>query len=340
MKINILPTSTPIFSVYNWHSGLQSIILKHPDALPWIYSNYIQIYMNIRPEITFADFYLNNGLIHTTSCPFIHQNTISRNVIKQLTSFVHFFIECLKSGYYLYLFVDVSYISGYSRKNKGFHELFIYGFDVNQEIFIVSDYINGKYTNFTATFKEIEDAVESTVKENFNHLPDVEMWRLKENSKYDFDLQNVINELNEFKNSINSAQRCRNRTTLNPNLSFGLDVYDTVSKHLIQVQEFDRKIDIRPFHLFYERFKLMCDRIHYMDKKNYILDAENYFTIYKNFADKLQIARNLVIKHQITNEKSIIPKLQSIIELVKNEEGVVVEKMIKDISSFDDRIML
>lgn len=110
----VLPTVRPYFSVYNWHANLQSIILNHQDWSSWIYSNYIQIYMDVRPDITFADFYLNNGLIHTASCPFIEQNSISKQIVKKVTSFINFIIECIRAENYIYLFADISKISRYS----------------------------------------------------------------------------------------------------------------------------------------------------------------------------------------------------------------------------------
>ncbi|GGD52323.1 hypothetical protein [Paenibacillus nasutitermitis] len=66
-----------------------------------------------------------------------------------------------------------------------------------------------------------------------------------------------IEELQDYLGSRNSSARYRNKTAPSQNWCFGLDVYNNILLHLERVHETDAVIDIRPYHLFYERSGLL-----------------------------------------------------------------------------------
>ncbi|GGD52333.1 hypothetical protein GCM10010911_07300 [Paenibacillus nasutitermitis] len=147
--------------------------------------------MDTDPEITFADFYLNNGLIHSYSCRFLKQNSISKSLVKEMSTFGDLLILSLRNGYYIYAVLDISKILSYNKKNKYFHEVFIYGFDSLRQTFQIADYVKGQYIYMIATVEEIENAIEETLKIDYeHHLSEIELWRYNDSSFYKFDLQN------------------------------------------------------------------------------------------------------------------------------------------------------
>ncbi|QUL57080.1 hypothetical protein KDC22_11745 [Paenibacillus tritici] len=325
----VLPTVQPYFSVYNWHANLQSIILNHPDWSPWIYSNYIQIYMDVRPEITFADFYLNNGLTHTTSCPFVERNSISRQIVKRFSNFVDFIVECIRAENYIYLVADISKISRYSETLTKYHEIFLYGYDHGQGIFFISDFIQGKYSSFTASFKEIEEAINSTYEKTFDHLQHIELWKYKPDSSYAFDIINVRNQILEYVNCTNSSEKYRQQEPPHPFRTFGLNVFNIILDHLQYVQSQGKnRIDVRPFYLLYIRYKLMCERLRYMEENKFIGNIADCFESYLKLSNLAQINSNLALKYQLTKKESIITTMQSTIQIIYKEDKELSERLL------------
>jgi hypothetical protein len=324
----VLPTFQPYFSVYNWHANLQSIILNHPDCPSWIYSNYIQLYMDIRPEITFADFYLNNGLLHTASCPFVEQNSISREMVKRVSCLINFMIECIKDGNYIYVLADISRISKYSLDKKRNHEIFLYGFDTHQELFFVADYIEGKYIHFTASFKEVEDAINNMDHTKCEHLKHIEMWRFLPESNYSFDIFHVRNQLFEYVNSVDSSEKYRQKATPYSFRTYGLHIFDIVLKHLQNIEKSNGRLDIRPFYLLYIRYKLMCERLKYLKEKGHMGNVSDYFESYLKLTQLVEANTNLVLKYNFTKKKSKISTIQSTVQTICAEDKALSEKLL------------
>lgn len=324
----VLPTVSPYFSVYNWHANLQSIILNHPDWSSWIYSNYIQIYMDTRPEITFTDFFLNNGLIHTASCPFVEQNSISRKIISKVTGLINFIVECIRNENYIYLLADISKIPHYSVHSPRYHEIFLYGFDIELELIFIADYIQGKYIQFSASFKEIEEAINGANDKESDHLQHIETWKYLPKSNYSFDIIHVRNQIFEYVNCVNSSDKYRQKATPHPFRTFGLNVFHIIINHLQDVQNSKGWLDIRPFYLLYTRYKLMCDRLKYMEENKYIGNIDGYFETYLKLSRLAQISSNLVLKHQCTKNSSIISNIQKKVQMICNEDKETSEKLL------------
>lgn len=258
--------------------------------------------MDIRPEITFADFYLNNGLIHTSSCPFIEQNSISREIVKRVSCLISFIIECIREKNYIYVLADISKISRYSVNENKNHEIFLYGFDIHQELFFIADYIQGKYIQFTASFKEVEEAINDINKKKSDHLNHIEIWKYIPESSYSFDIIHVRNQLFEYVNNINSSDKYRQKTTPYSFRTYGLHVFDIILNHLQNVQNSNGRLDIRPFYLLYTRYKLMCDRLKYMKEKGYMDDISDYFEAYAKLTQLAEINSKLVLKYNLTKK--------------------------------------
>ncbi len=324
----VLPNFQPYFSVYNWHANLQSIILNHPDFYSWIYSNYIQLYMDIRPEKTFADFYLNNGLIHTPSCPFVEQNSISREIVKRVSCLISFLIECIREGNYIYVLADISKISTYSLNTNKNHEIFIYGFDINQKQFYVADYVKGKYIQYTASFTEVEEAINEMDNTKSDHLPHIEMWRFLPKSNYSFDIIHVRNQLYEYVNCINSSDKYRQNAMPYSFRVYGLRVFDIILNHVQNVKNLNVQLDRRIFHLLYLRCKIMCRRLEFMVNCGLINNVSDYCDSYLTLTKFVEINSNLALKYQQTKNESLIFTIQSNVQKIYVEDGKLSEKLL------------
>jgi len=53
----ILPICDPVITSYTKHAHILSIIGSYKQTYPWIFSNYIQVYMNKYYKDNRADFY-------------------------------------------------------------------------------------------------------------------------------------------------------------------------------------------------------------------------------------------------------------------------------------------
>jgi hypothetical protein len=291
--------------------------------------------MDIRPEKTFADFYMNNGLIHTPSCPFVEQNCISREIVKRVSCLISFIIECIREANYIYVLADISKISTYSLNTNKNHEIFIYGFDINQEQFFMADYVKGKYIQYTASFTEVEEAINDMDNTKSDHLNHIEMWRILPKSNYSFDIIHVRNQLFEYVNCINSSDKYRQKAMPYSFRVYGSRVYEIILNHVQNVKKMNVQLDKRIFHLLYIRCKIMLHRLEYMKNNGCINNISDYFDSYLTLTKLVEINSNLALKYQQTKNESLIFTIQSNLQKIYVEDRKLSEKLLNLI----DRLM-
>ncbi|WP_336783233.1 hypothetical protein [Paenibacillus illinoisensis] len=306
----------------NYQGTLFSILSNEVRIEPWLFSNFIQLRYVLDWELYCYD---NHDIVVET-CPFIKKYTVPRELVNSKWEFFSEFIkDCINNDIYIWCHLDRFYIPSQSdyQKKSHFHETLIYGYDDNK-IFIADNLANGKYSTADCKYHEIEDAYNS-VKSEYDFVTRIIMLKKKVEDNYVLNIDQVKDGLQRLLYSKPSFD------PINCNVSsiYGLDVY----KHMLSRFEHHKhkinKIDIRPFHLFWEHKKVMNLRLKYMVGKGLISDQHSSVEGYVDLENKLMILRNLVLKYNLTLNKELLDKIESEVRYVLTRERICLEDLLR-----------
>lgn len=322
---------------YPNHANLVSVISQNEDYLPWFLNNYIQLFADkndYKKGFLRLDFYTNNLY---SFCPFIDHQKISRTLIQNAyNSVIEFLLDALKENCYIYLIIDRYEISNYKSdylKNHSVHDIFIYGVDSDEGKFLVADnFSNGIYSYEETPFNQIEKAYEMINRNDSDDwLGGVHLIKYKENrayfgmeTKYIFDLEKLLIELDDYLNSYKTAKRYANPhdqwMIYTSDMGFGLEVYDIIITYL---KEVEKPTDKRPLFVLSEHKKIMLMRIIFLQQK-YKISCEPA-NQYSGIVEESKIINSLYIKLLITGEGAITNRIINKLIALKNKEREVLE---------------
>ncbi len=84
-------------------------------------------------------------------------------------------------------------------------------------------------------------------------------------------------------------------------------------------------------HLMYEHKKIMGIRIKYLKEKKYLINSDVYGNAYNVIGEKMLVARNLLMKYSLNNNKLILDRVKYNLISVMNMEKDIIPKLINDI---------
>ncbi|QKS45632.1 hypothetical protein HUB94_15205 [Paenibacillus cellulosilyticus] len=315
MKVE-LPVHDTIINTFNIYGSITSIISNKEQCWPWMYNNFIQI----RYVYDWNVYFFDHHHLLIDNCPWLDHHVIPKYFIEsKWNSIVELIIDSLNSGNYLYLFVDRYHISAakeFYKKSPCIHEIFIYGYNIETRELLVADNLqNGKYIQTVCTFEEIELGYNAVDTDN-NFYLDVHLLSLKEENKYNINISQIAQSLNNYLDSTCSMDVSFKERTL-----FGQKAI------LFSVENVaDQKIDIRAFHLFWEHKHLMFSRINYLIQHNVLSEGQCLLDSYRSIRDKFESLRNLALKYNITKENKLLTKIHShIVEGLSEEKQILME---------------
>ena len=164
----ILPVSYPIVTSWQWHSTLFAITSKDIVTQEWIFSNYIQLLGASHGNSIFVDFLTDYNNLER--CPTLHRQLIKRETINHdYNNIIEFIIKAISSGNYVYGVFDSNIYANRNKDKKAPHELFIFGYNIINEVFNVGDFVfQDKYSFEKVSFKNLQLAYEIiTTKDDF-----------------------------------------------------------------------------------------------------------------------------------------------------------------------------
>ena len=161
--IKKLPIVKPMITSWQWHATLFSILSEDENARKWIFSNYIQLRCyNIQEIFTGDDMLLMDMMPGSSSlkqCPYLVFSLLKN---EQITSYcgniIDFIIKTIDVHGYVYgVFDEAKILCDADVDYKFPHEMFIYGYNRDEEVFYVGDFtFNDHYSNNTVSFADIE----------------------------------------------------------------------------------------------------------------------------------------------------------------------------------------
>lgn len=324
MKKKILEIKDPIIKCYTNYGLLFSILPN--NMIPWVYNNFLQIRYSTGWNIVTFD----NHHMLLSHCPGISFRTIPQNfLIKGFNGNIKAIIfEAINSNQYIFMYLDRFYLKAadrYYNKIHFSHEIFIYGYDLENDIVYFADNLqHDKFSFMITTFCELEQAY-NAVNHQYDFMTDIGILTVYSWIESSIDMNQIADGLDRYINSkptfdMRYEQPCE----------FGLSVYQTIIDKFVKNKK--EKIDIRPFHLLYEHKLLMKMRVDYLMNNHLLtknIDIKSYTKLVNNFL----ILRNMVIKYNLTMNIDLVQNIIRKLDQLKEEEIVLLQQLYLDIKN-------
>ena len=338
----VLSIAEPSTSVYTHHSYYLSIILNDPNTLWWVFSNYIQMYINKDLNKNFwGDFYfpMPYELKCFETCKWLSVQKTPRFIISERYDDIMVYLkEMLENDYCVHMMVDYYYVSKsrhYMNKHRC-HDCFIYGFDDDTQELMCADYMfqDFKLRYETIKYDEIRDAFKSYLTRKDEILYDyIYSYKKKDTCDYAFHIQNVIGNLKDYGSSV-MPEYWRNYNYDNScEIAWGLSCYDVYSDYL---RNFNSDIiDLRLLYMFMDHKRIMVDRLNFLQQKSSKVNLSKFIEYYEGLYGKLNKALKLLIKYDITRKEDSKFSVCDILDEVKNDESSCINGLIEELGNFD-----
>lgn len=305
----ILKMENPTINVYPIFANPLAIMQSHQETKEWILCNFIQLCSN-SDALNFYDF-------NYKFCPYLNIQRISKKYLKKMdVDIVKFIIDSIAAGYYIYLLVRAKEIRAYEYESEEIraqdrfaHDLLIYGYDMEQQIFYIADnFIEGKYSFQKCTFQELECAINNidpNYESRLGFKGNLELIEYYNEEPYFFNIQKVLDSFCDYvlskPTTIWNVMEIRN-TYGKRKWYFGLECYQYMIKRIYDMDT--NNIYIQDFHLMWEHKKHLVKIITFLLENNYITDQTVILQM-ESIVKCALSARNLALKYSISGKESI-----------------------------------
>ncbi|MBR6222564.1 MAG: hypothetical protein IKQ71_03905 [Lachnospiraceae bacterium] len=347
----ILEVHYPAITSWQWHATLFSILGDDDNAKRWIYSNYIQLRCYGINEIftgndmLFAD--IMPGSSSLQHCPYLITSLMTKQQIESYTSgVIDFIIKTIDLDGYVYgVFDEAKILCDVNVDYKFPHELFIYGYNIDKEIFYVGDFtFTDHYSYSTVSFADVERGYsvitasdDHMFKDDYKGTRGLYVILKNTNTRYyDLDINFIRDTLGEYlecKDTKNHLRMYRNRFN---DTTFGVNVYDrlieTIEK---QLSGDEPDYDIRALHIMYDHKVLMYERLKYLMGNDYLPMDQALLDEYLKVVDRCLTARNLLVRISITDEIDRVDRFGKYLNEAKEIEIKVLTKVRELLGSYE-----
>ncbi len=343
----VLPVKYPAITSWQWHATLFSILGDDENAKKWIYSNYIQLRCYNIPEYTSGDEILLCDMMPGSSsmkeCPYLIFSLITKPQIENYCGdVIDFIIKTIDIGGYVYgAFDEARMISNVGVDYKFSHELFIYGYNTDEEIFYVGDFtFKDKYAYTTVSFDAVKRGFDVlTPREDHVFKDDYKgtrglyvIQKNVDNKYYDIDpvlIKRTLEEYLECKDTKDHFRMMRNRFS---DTVFGVNVYNALKDRVHkQLEAEEPDFDIRALHIAYDHKVLMLERLKYLMANEVIPFDQTMLDEYAQVVDDMLTARNLLVRISITGEIEAGARIAGYLDSAKEKEVAILGKVVKQL---------
>ena len=339
----VLPVKYPAITSWQWHATLFSILGEDENAKKWIYSNYIQLRCYNIPEYTSGDEILLCDMMPGSSalkeCPYLLFSLITKPQIESYCGdVIDFIVKTIDLGGYVYgAFDEARMISEVSVDYKFSHELFIYGYNMEEEVFYVGDFtFKDKYAYTTVTFDAVKrgfdvlSAGEDHVfRDDYKGTRGLYVIQKNVDSKYyDIDPVLIKRTLEEYLKGEDTKEHFRMMRNRFDDTVFGVNVYDALKTRVDkQLHREEPDFDIRALHIAYDHKVLMLDRLKYLMANEVIPFNQEMLDDYAVVVEDMLTARNLLVRISVTNEIEAGGRIADYLDDAREKETAILSKV-------------
>lgn len=363
MSIKDLPITYPPLTTYPGYADTLAILMSHPEAFDWVFSNYIQLYATQIIVNDFEHFFPTTGyapsffgdfdnrrLVNMMSdtifldrekCPHLNVFEIPLSLIKEYDeSIVDFIRKCLELELYIYSYVDIASIHNYNisiPSETNFHPIFIFGYDDDHQRFHVGEFIGGNKYQFTwFDYNEVELAFRNINHYDLLRVKSISTVQYIPDASFSFSFESVRKSIAEYIRP--KKEQSSNLTDYSTSFfapldwhtkSFvGTDVYDFLMDFLRVEKELKlERFDIKPFHALFDHKRMMIKRIQYFMSKGYLKKAMSIVDDFERIKKGTETIRNLVIKRNFLLDNAIVDEVPEILQKTKEQEISVLQNI-------------
>ena len=320
----ILPLKSPPISAHLFHMFPLSILATCTDYLPWFYSNYIQLYRFAGGGLKFYVHPFSPGSslsrVYYTTCPWLDIQVLDQTLIaRTLGEFSLFIRHCIDADYYVQVDADFYFLPDrqHFQQRHFLHELLISGYDLEEETVHVSGFdARGVYAHSWVAHATVEQSI-STPKQTFfeeyekqgTSVPDwlrdsmlerprLFLYRYIPQGEYEFDVEAVAEQLQDYLHSADTAQRFRMLANPRPDGLWGMATYEYLSDLLSRLPSGEQNGSAIPLRTFWEHKKCMLDRLRYMESGGYLGPANEFSRAFEELVKKAQQLRLILLRWQ------------------------------------------
>lgn len=329
-----LPFGEPSVRCFLFEAYPLSILSVKEDYKQWFYSNYIQLccYENfIERNEVFLQFH---GPDQGFNSPYLKKQYLSWETFpKDKVDIVDFVIANITSDYYFYCYVDeydIPHRKPYHTYHL-MHDLFIYGFDNENNVFMILGYDENKqfkknkvsYDDFRTAF------LHNDADKKKQYWTDrIYMFKFDDTANYNFDVQCIIDLTEDYLQSRNTGERDRRFHNPYDMTIFGIKTYDCLITYYKMLLEHRLSFDVRIPYLLWEHKKCMRERLDFMIHEK---DYDNLNGCFEEYIKLEEIAKtilNLMMKYNQRENPSYINKIIGYLQQLKKGEVTTLEDVL------------
>lgn len=344
----VLPIISPPISAFSHQVFPLSILMSYEESLPWVFSNYIQLFTlkdlyNQGERVGTGDFFYNYygdwQLFEIKTCPWLQYYEVPQNFIFSNMNIHDFLKKFLNLGFYVKICVDKYFIKFYKiGELHETHQLMVYGYDdLNQEYFVADNFAFGKFKFLKISYTDLYDSVNIIIKNDIRSdtLRAIDLIKFKKCDNlfpemFKLNTAKIINDIKEYLLIDGYGEIYRK---ISVNYIFGINYYDSLIKYYEKCSKLIEQIDNRTISVLFDHKNLMYSRLIYMSEHNNLINGEFFIESYKEIKTSILIARNLLVKYNITKNSSNVNRIISLLEEVKKNEIYILNVLIKNINA-------
>ena len=340
-----LPLAKPLITSWQWHASLFSILSDDENAKKWIFSNYIQLRCYDIEERWTGDTILLTDMMPGSSslkqCPYLMFSMMTKAQIESYCgNIIDFIIKTIDLGGYVYgAFDEARMICNASVDFKFSHELFIYGYNMEEEVFYVGDFtFKDKYAYTTVKFEDVKRGFDvltagedHVFKDDYKGTRGLYVIQKNIDSRYyDIDTHLIKRTLEEYLNSKDTKSHFRMMRNRFDDTVFGVSVYEALKNRVDkQLHAEEPDFDIRALHIAYDHKVLMYDRLKYLMANEVIPFDQDMLDKYAEVVDDMLTARNLLVRISVTGEIEAGERIATYLDSAKETEIAVLSKVVE-----------
>jgi len=329
MNAHTLPIGHPPIIGYLHHAFPLAILSQNERYLPWFYSHYIQVCCPANlasgpdPERKRKfNFYRPPGY---DSAPFagLSMVRLNREVVLAQGQVLDLMHRAILLGRYVQVCVDEFEIPGKKafQKKHLLHELFIYGFDEEKQcVKTLGFQEKGDFGSLTVTYDHLQRAFDAGAKNNGYDPDGVRLFGLNDAVPFHFDIQVVLEGLEDYVFSRNTSERFRLLAKPTDEV-FGLATYACLIEVCVQLLQHPLWYDIRPLHILWEHKVCMLGRIRYLERERYLPLSDGFGDLYAQIEMGARMLRMMMLKLRVSSDAKILKRIIQQLETLAEKEG-------------------
>jgi hypothetical protein len=337
MNAHSLPIGQPPIIGYLHHAFPLAILSQSAQYLPWFYSQYIQVYCPANlasgpdPERKRKfNFYRPPGY---DSAPFAGLSLVrlNRGVVLEHGQVLDLIHRAIFSGQYVQVCVDEFEIPGKRafQTTHLLHELFIYGYDEDKQcVETLGFQENGDFGSLVVRYEHLQRAFYAVEMDNGYDPDGVRLFGLMGQVSFHFDIQVVLEELEDYVFSRNTSERFRLLAKPIDEV-FGLATYSCLIEACAQLFQYPLWYDIRPLHILWEHKVCMLARIRYLEREGYLNLDDGFGDLYAQIERDARTLRMMMLKLRASGDAKVLKRMIRQLETLAKKEGRLLTCMLE-----------